>query len=62
MPPGELDVETEISIYANKVSFTSLVEKNPCGIIVENKTFANSMRCIFSILWNLSEKNDKINL
>ena len=58
LPQSNLKIETEISAYANKVSFISLVEKNPCGIIIENKTLANTLKCIFSIMWEQTEKNE----
>lgn len=42
----------EIDIYANKISLNNL-NKNPIGVIIENKDLSGSFRSLFNLLWDL---------
>jgi sugar-specific transcriptional regulator TrmB len=48
------DFHIEYYIYDNKVAFFSIVEA--MAVIIESTFVANSMRTVFSMLWQMSEK------
>lgn len=53
IPKHIIKIDTEISVYANKVSFISLKEEEPITVIIESKVFSDSLRALFETLWNL---------
>ena len=38
-------------IYGNKIATLSLTEKEPIGIIIENKEMADTQRMVFELMW-----------
>ena len=49
--PKEFNFQNEIAIYSNKVAITSLNPDELIGLIVESKTFADSMKSFFDLAW-----------
>jgi hypothetical protein len=50
IPVKEFPFHTEITIYANKVALVSFRRKLG-GVILESEDIANSLRCMFNLLW-----------
>src|SRR3989344_970429 len=48
--PAKYGMNTEISIYDNKVSMTSFSEENPAAILIEDENLAQTMRQIFDYI------------
>ena len=46
--PPEVKMDTEISIYDNKVSLTSFSAENPATILIEDENLARTMKNIFN--------------
>ncbi len=51
IPNQNLKIETEISIYGNKMSFISLKAEQPMAVIIEDEILTDSLRTIFESLW-----------
>jgi len=52
--PENLDLPNVINIYGDKVAILSFKE-NLLGIIIENKSFAETQRTIFNLLWKIAK-------
>lgn len=53
LPKNLMQIDTEISVYANKVSFISLKEEEPIAVIIESKVFSDSLKILLETLWGL---------
>lgn len=53
--PEKFPFKTEITIYANKTAMVSF-GRNLTGMILENEDTANTLRCIFNLLWQTLKK------
>ena len=51
--PKEVEFKTANYIYDNKIAIISLTQKEPIGIIIENKEIADTQRNFFNLLWKL---------
>lgn len=49
--PKEFNFQNEIAIYGKKVAIISLNPDELIGLIVESKTFADSMKSFFDLAW-----------
>ncbi|MDH5596551.1 MAG: hypothetical protein OEY44_00480 [Candidatus Peregrinibacteria bacterium] len=49
--PKEFNFQNEIAIYGNRVAIISLNPDELIGLIVESKTFADSMKSFFDLAW-----------
>lgn len=49
--PKEFNFQNEISIYGNKVGLISLNQDELIGLIVESKSFTDSMKSFFDLAW-----------
>lgn len=50
--PAQVQMDTEISIYDNKVSLTSFSAENPVTILIEDENLARTMKNIFHYVWS----------
>lgn len=55
IPPEKFPFSNEIVVYGNKVAIASY-EKKIIGIIIESKAVADTLRAIFNLSWEASEK------
>ncbi len=53
VPKEKYDFTNEINIYDNKVAIISYTD-NPVGILIENKSIANTQRSIFRMAWQFA--------
>ena len=49
--PTEFNFQNEIAIYGNKVAIISLNPDELIGLIIEGKTFSESMKSFFDLAW-----------
>ncbi|MBU0578182.1 hypothetical protein KJ742_05030 [Patescibacteria group bacterium] len=49
--PKEFNFQNEIAIYGNKVAIISLNPDELIGLIIESKTFSDSMKSFFDLAW-----------
>ena len=54
--PKSFDFKTANYIYKDKFAIISLSQKEPIGIIIEDKEIAKSQRNQFNLLWSLIDK------
>jgi len=54
MPPGIQKFNGDIWIYSNKIAFLTYIG-NTILVIIDNKTFAETMIALFDTAWTLSE-------
>lgn len=50
-------METVVYIYGNKIAILTFVEKEPIGILMENRQIADSQKILFEELWKTAEKS-----
>ena len=54
--PAQYTMDTEISIYGNKVSMTSFSAENPVTILIEDENLARTMKNIFTYVRSTTSK------
>jgi len=52
---SDFPMESDITVYGNKISFVSL--KQLFGVIIENEELAKTMKSFFDLAWTISKKN-----
>ena len=55
IPIEKYPFHAEITIYANKVALVSFGRK-PIGVVLESDDIANTLRCMFDLLWKALKK------
>ncbi len=55
IPPEKFPFKTEITIYANKAALVSF-GRNLTGVVLESEDIANTLRCMFNLLWKELKK------
>ena len=55
IPSEKFPFSSDITIYDHRVAISALTQK-PHGIIIEDKEIANSIRALFYLAWDASEK------
>jgi len=60
IPFKQFPLSADITLYNNKVAIASFKKTTPCGIIIENKEIANTLRMIFNLAWENALKYKKI--
>jgi len=58
IPQNKFPISSDITIYENKVAISSLKEKL-IGVIIENKQITDTIRSIFNLAWEATEKYQK---
>jgi sugar-specific transcriptional regulator TrmB len=54
--PAKYNMNTEISIYDNKVAIFSFAQESPVAIIIEDDTIAQTMKTLFAYMESASQK------
>lgn len=54
--PEEIDTNTAINIYGNKVGMMLWSNGQPISILIDNEKVANDFRQYFNVLWNKAKK------
>jgi sugar-specific transcriptional regulator TrmB len=57
IPVEKFPFHTEITIYANKVALVSFGRKLT-GVVLESEDIANTLRCMFDLLWKALKKGE----
>ena len=57
IPIEKFPFHTEITIYANKVALVSFGRKLT-GVVLESEDIANTLRCMFDLLWKALKKGE----
>jgi len=57
IPIKKFPFHGEITIYANKVALVSF-GRNPTGVVLESEDIANTLRCMFNLLWRALKKGE----
>jgi len=55
--PKEFKFKTANYIYANKIVIISLSQKEPIGILIEDKEIADAQKNFFNLLWHLLKRS-----
>ena len=53
--PKTKDMPNAIYTYGNKVAIFNTRPEAPIGVLIENKDFADTMRILFSIVWEANK-------